>query len=356
MRFEVSLSKRSLVVFAFAFLIFGSFFAYAVTPNPGHDASGIGPGMFGGLVGERYSFPGGLGIGPGSIDDTGIGGPGFGPRNLFINSSTNKAGIGISSHGAGGDTYIDFINDNQIKANLDYRTIGEFQINAHSQAASTTTKIITPDNVTIQGRNPTRGAAPALLLRESGATSFWSIMKRGSQSTPVGQRDGLLFSYTDTTGSYEPLFLNKTSMCVFGDCQTSAYGAGGLVYTGSFTLTITNSNCGDQLYPVTVVDSAGKPVKIDYVTTRVRPANWVTLGPTGFKMYEHQSSMLKSDGTLYPFTVSSNNEFIEIAETVNGHVIGRISDTTVGRLEFCKENSISGSLTVDFVAFSSRTP
>ncbi len=62
MKFEVVLTKRSLFLSTFFFIVAGAIFVLGVTPNPGHDASSVGPGIFSGSSQDNWVIPGKLGI------------------------------------------------------------------------------------------------------------------------------------------------------------------------------------------------------------------------------------------------------------------------------------------------------
>lgn len=153
MKIEVNIEKHHLLFAAAFFVVAGIFFVTAYDSNPGnpsalgHTANEIGPGsrsstfggsstFFGGSS-ANYYFPGKLGIGPNSLDTDSAG-----QRNLFVNDPSPFAGIGLSSNGAesAGNTYIDFIRNGFIRANIDYHN-NILSINEHAEAASTTLQI-----------------------------------------------------------------------------------------------------------------------------------------------------------------------------------------------------------------------
>lgn len=224
MKFEVTISKRALVIVGLFFVIMGSFFVYAVTPNPGHDANMVGDGngnepfggksTFAGTATSWYAFPGHLGIGPQSIHRAYA-------AELFINSTDAWSGIGISSTGSiNGDTYIDFMKNGTIGANINYRN-GRLEFNAHPGAANTDAMLVTPAYFTVRGRDVTSAAAPGIRFSEIGSSNEWHIIKRGSQYATVAERDALLFSHWDGAAWMTPLKMNTTTVCIKGNCRTS---------------------------------------------------------------------------------------------------------------------------------------
>ena len=61
---EVNLTKKRVFFFLSFVLVVGfAFIVYAVAPNPGHDANGVGAGTFSGTANDRWIIPGKLGIG-----------------------------------------------------------------------------------------------------------------------------------------------------------------------------------------------------------------------------------------------------------------------------------------------------
>ena len=149
MKIEVTIGKRAVFFLGLLFVVVGAFFVYAVTPNPGHAANTIGSGQsaapqtygqsstFGGVANDIFYFPGKVSTGVNADPSVGSGGP----RNLFVHDGGAYSGIGISSTGLQSGqsaTYIDFIHDGAIKANLDYSAAGGvFLINGNPSAAAT---------------------------------------------------------------------------------------------------------------------------------------------------------------------------------------------------------------------------
>lgn len=125
MKIEVNIEKKHAFMILGAILIIGGIFAVNAygTSNPsqfGHSASEVAPGAFNGDQNSKWALPGKLVVGQGSQDSIG--------RNLLINDTGAFAGIGISSSGAGGNTYLDFIKNGQVKANLNWNG-SEFYVN-----------------------------------------------------------------------------------------------------------------------------------------------------------------------------------------------------------------------------------
>ncbi|PIN89597.1 hypothetical protein COU60_03230 [Candidatus Pacearchaeota archaeon CG10_big_fil_rev_8_21_14_0_10_34_76] len=74
MKIEVNISKRyAFMILGAILLVGGIFMVNAITPNPGHDASSVGPGTFSGISSDTWSFPGGVNAKNISVEDICIG-------------------------------------------------------------------------------------------------------------------------------------------------------------------------------------------------------------------------------------------------------------------------------------------
>lgn len=146
MKIEVTIEKRHfLFIMAGLLVCAGVFLTTAYDSNPanpatlGHTANEIGAGSNGNVFGGSstfngassswYSFPGHLGVGQGSLDVVG-------DRSLQVRDSDGPAGIGLDSAVASGNTYIDFMKQGSIGANIDYIN-GALRLNSHPNALNT---------------------------------------------------------------------------------------------------------------------------------------------------------------------------------------------------------------------------
>lgn len=126
MKIEVTVEKKHAFLIVGVILLVAGIFAVQAygSSQPanvfGHTANELDPGIFGGGSGGKWAIPGKVIIGNGAQDSVG--------RNLLVNDTSAFAGVGISSNGAGGNTYIDFVKNGQVKANINWND-ATFNIN-----------------------------------------------------------------------------------------------------------------------------------------------------------------------------------------------------------------------------------